>query len=307
MLSSITRHEFTAVLPLIAAMTVLFSSQAARAQEPPTPNARIESPAPLALFVLGRDSVVPVRALLPPACGGQDVDVALYDRDGARVLGLLPGTAATKATVSPTGSVEANVAMPKAGLMSAWPGVSGPCLKEPLVSQRLGIIVGVLDEAANGKDVATFVIPAASLTVPGTGRVLASALTARVDGATCATADTADARSKDNAGNVRIRVGGPAQGAACSRAGAEVTFLLPDGRVLFERRTFVPGVTQPYANLAPEAAPGTGAVPTAPATGLAELGQRDGRGTTWRAMVGLALLAVAAGVMMLMLTRRRAR
>lgn len=291
-------------LSLLLVGLAVSSGASALAQAPSPPEARIEGPAPLSLFVVGRDATVPVKAQLPAACRGQSVEVALYDRDGPSILGIIHGTVSVTARVSQTGAVEASVSLPKTGLRSAWPGVSGACLAEPLVSQRLGIILGLLDEARNGKNGATFVVPKASLSTGNGLPVARGTLTAVMNGTNCATVDVADARAKDAKGDLHVRVGGAGQPAGCSTPGTEVVFVNAEGQTLFERRTFVPGVTQPFANLAPEPAPNTGSVPVAPATGSA---RSTAQGDGWPIRLGLAGLALAAGTLALMKMRRSSR
>lgn len=293
-----------AALILLIGAAVFATGGAAASAQDAGPAVRFDRPAPGLLAVIGRDDGVTVEAQLPATCAGQGVAVGLYSRNGPMVLGPAEGTASVEATATGQVSIRATVALPAelpASLLPAWPGVSASCLGDAPVVSTSYVLFGLLDVAANGKDGATFVVPAAALAGPGGVPVTAS-LAAVVDGVTCATARTVDAASRDAAGNVRIRVGGPAQPLPCGRGGAEVRFRQGDGRFLFERRTLVLGVTQPLANLAPEA-PGTGSPPLPPNTGAAASANAPG-GASLDSRLGLAGLASVTGAVLFVLARR---
>lgn len=232
------------------------------------------------------------------------MDVGLYHRSGPRIDRLVPTTTTVTASVSDAGFVDAEVPMPSRlpdDLRSATPAITGDCLAESIDSQSLRIIFGILDEAANGNDSATFLIPSAALTGTFDVRV-GEELVVAMNGVACTTVGLFDDAARDRSGNVQVRVGGTEQPRECSVEGSEIQFFL-DGRLLFERRTFLAGVTQPLANLAPEAAPNTGP-PGAPDTGLGDFATSDGA-PHWEWRLGLALLLLAVGAGAIAVVRRR--
>ena len=141
------------------------------------------------------------------------------------------------------------------GLKTLWPGVTGACLKSPVVSVAPGLLFGVRDPSENPGLSGTFVVPRASLFMGRSEQVVSGSLTAFADGVQCTVVSLVDSKGKDSDGNVRIHVGGPSQPSACARQGAVVTFRYPNGALLYEKRELVLGVTQPFENLAPEAGP----------------------------------------------------
>jgi hypothetical protein len=181
---------------------------------------QILEPAPGELFVIGRDQAVLVRAQLPDACRGQTVEVALYHRSGPRLDGLVATTEPVNAVVSVTGLVEAAVPMPLRlpdNLRSGVPAVAGECLSQPLASQGSGIIFGLLDEATNGADSATFLIPSIALVGP-LGPV-GTELVAVMNGVTCVTVDLSANEGVTPPGTSRsVWVGRNSQQSAPSKA-----------------------------------------------------------------------------------------
>ncbi|MBI2767428.1 MAG: hypothetical protein HYX53_16155 [Chloroflexi bacterium] len=126
------------------------------------------------------------------------------------------------------------------------------------------------------------------------------------NGRLCTEASLVAPGTLDAEGNARIHIGGPAQPGECSLAGALITFINGSGQTLFEKRTLIPGVTQPLENLAPEAAPNTGPVPGAPAAGSgSSLAPAATGGGQRMAALGVAALAAFALVAMQLARRRR--
>jgi len=120
------------------------------------------------------------------------------------------------------------------------------------------VYFGVADPVENREFAGTFVIPAAVLGTTaniGGGGTLGQSLgmlTALTDGTKCTTVDLVKGPAIDSDGNAHIHVGGPNQPAACSRDGATMSFVNGRGQTLVEKRTLIVGVSQPFANLAPE-------------------------------------------------------
>ena len=266
----------------------------AAAQEEPL--VTFEEPSAGTVAVIGRDAVISVRARLPEACAGEEAEVALYTRNGPTVGGLMEGTSVVSTRVSAEGNVLADIPLPTGqpeDLLPAWPGVSANCLNGVVVSQSIPVHFGVLDEEANEGNRGTFVIPAAALTTPD-GRPVVTTLTVLVDGTVCTIVDVVASAAQDPSGKARLVVGGPDQPSACSREGATVRFALEDGRLLFEQRVFRPGVTQPLANLAPEATSTGPVAPAPPNTGSVDSMGENGGGFRLRIVVALVAFVVAA-------------
>lgn len=248
------------------------------------------------VVVQGRDSSFRVDGTLPQECVGSKVTVGLYVRGGgASVNQRSPETVAAETTVMPGGSFTASVPAPRLAAPKpfvAWPGVEGGCLTRPVVSVAPGLRFAVPDQAENGTDSGTFVIPKDSLFLGRAEQAVKIVLTASINGVTCAVADVTDPTTKDKDGNVRIHIGGRKQPPACSRDGAAIRFSIQGDLLLYEKWTLVLGVTQPMENLAPEAAPSTGPLPPAAGTGIGS----GGSAGAWAIRACLAATLLGAAV-----------
>jgi hypothetical protein len=275
------------------------------------------------LYIVGQDSAVVFAGQLP-SCAGSEVTLAFYQRGPASRDNPVDGTVPALAVrVSTEGALQGAVPLPSTippKLATVYAGVSGNCLDGIVFAPNGPVLFGLRDEAGNKNDTGTIVIPASVLTrtanVVG-GKSLAEALgalTVFADGKQCTEVLLTSAASLDAEGNARIRVGGPAQPAECSREGALLTFKRADGQTLFEKRRFIPGVNQPLANVAPEApaSTGGGATPAVPDTGTgasAALPETmPTNGGAWRAVAAVVGIAAAgAAVMVMSRSRRRMR
>lgn len=234
------------------------------------------------VYVAGVDRGIVFEGKLP-TCVNADVTLAAYRFGPARQMNERLGEPRpVQVRVGPDGQVVGSVLLDAAVVKPAtvWAAVSGECLDKPEFTDAT-IHLAVYDPVGNPSGSAAIFIPswvlATSATI-GEGKTLAESvgtLSVFADGVLCTKASLVSDSVVDGEGNGRIRVGGPSQAAQCGRPGALLTFSRGDGELLVERRTLIPGVTQPLANLAPAApgtgsqldAPGPGSVPGAPQTG----------------------------------------
>jgi len=287
------------VLTTTCALLVSTSVVSVFAQSPEA----VVHPTAKRLYVAGEDIEVQVEATLPASCAASPVTVALFERGGAaKVNQPDPLFEAGRATVASDGKVHGVARVPAnlpRNLRTVWPGVSGGCLGSPVVSTGPGLLFGVRDAAENPGSSSTFVIPATSLFMGRAVQVVKGTYTAFANGKRCAAVDLEDVRTKDAEGNVRIHLGAPGQPKECSTPGAAITFTTPLGEELYESRTLVPGVSQPFANLAPKAGPSSGP-PAAPDAGNAGMRSMDGGSRLWVISWG----AVVGGAGALAVVRR---
>lgn len=264
---------------------------------------------PKQVYVVGRDKGIDVTAQLPAACAGSVVSVTLYTRGPAAAVNPKDEVfTPASGSVSSDGSVRVLFPLPAqlpSGPRTGSLGLEAPCLSRPLFSGVGPVLVAIDDPAENKDSSGTFVVPGAFLTSTtniGGGGTLAQSLgtlTALADGQKCITVDLAQGSAVDGQGNARIHVGGKGQPLACSREGAIITFVDARGQTLFEKRTLIVGVTQPYANLAPEAVPtGSGSAPGAPQAG-------SGAGSTGSILPVAILAIVLASAASVAIARRR--
>ena len=248
---------------------------------------------PKRLYVVGTDDLIEVQAQLPAGCEDTDAQVGLFTKGGAaRVNEVDSRFPLTAAKADQTAGVQATVRLSREDILApvtAWPGVLSPCLEQPVVSTGPGLLIGIREGSS---DAAAFLIPDSSLKMGRESQVVKGTLTAVVDGIECGRTDLEAADTHNPDGSVTLSVGGSDQPGECSKSGATVSFRYPDGSTLYEKRTLVPGVTQPFANLAPEAGAATGA----PSSTTAD---RTSSGHSLQIFVLLAAL-LAPGVVLLL-------
>jgi len=259
------------------------------------------------LFVVGRDAEIPLEAVLPAECEGARVTFALYSRGGAAAVNTVAYPSGTAGATASGSAVSGTIHLDAAIFSttdSVWPGVSGECMDRPLVSTGPSLLIGQLSDDPR---TSTFIIPRSSLFMGREQQQVHAVLVVRAAGARCTEANLDDPKTKDDAGNAVFVLGGTGQPASCSEPGALVELYYPNGDVLFETRVVVPGVVQPFANLAPAPGPSTSAEPAAPGTGsgapTAVVGANE---SAWRSATGLAMaILLPAGTLALL--RRWAR
>ncbi len=259
------------------------------------------------IYVFGDDSSVSFEGSAPE-CAGAQVTLAFYkkgpaSRDNSVAAGLPNGVVGVGADGSIRGSVslEGN-AVPQ--LATVWAAASGSCLKVPLFSSGGPVLLAKRDPTQTKDGSSSIVIPASVVKATGTianGKTLGESigsLRVLADGRPCTESSLTSAADQDSEGNVLLHVGGASQPVDCSRAGALLTFVRGDGQLLFEQRRLIPGVSQPLANLAPQA-PGSGpSIPDAPNTGSGAIVDSHDSGPNRPLLAGavsLAALALAAG------------
>lgn len=241
------------------------------------------------LYVVDRDTQIPLQAALPARCDGVTVTFALYERGGAASVNTVVYPSAAEAVAASGHAASASIRLGSSLFTTAdsvWPGVSGPCLERPAVSTGPSLLIGLKSEDPS---TSTFVIPRASLLMGRDTQQIHTVLKVTAGGATCTNIDLDDTKSKDPAGNAVFVLGTRSQPAACGERGTLVQLYYPDGNVLFETRHVDPGTIQPFANLAPAAGPSTSG-PLPPGTGT---------GGAAGSASGQSLLAIAALILIL--------
>lgn len=272
------------------------------------------------VYVIGRDTAIDVQASVPIECAGREVVVELYARGGGAAQNVASESSrSVRVTATSAGEVIAQLPLPHSlpsSLLTLWPGVSAECLAKPLVSIEPGLLLSLLDREENPGNSGTFVVPAR--VVDSTGTVasgptngdLVRSLTVYAGDIACVSADLTRDGMRDRDRNVRIHVGGTEQPDACSADGAVLSFRNADGFRLFEGRTLLLGVTQPFGNLAPDPVLAGGALPPAPpATGGGSVNQPGEHGETGlQVLPGVALaVALLSGLAGIWLYRRPER
>lgn len=255
------------------------------------------------LYVVGRDTEIPLSAILPPGCEGAAVTFALYARGGAATANTVAYPAATASSVASGTTVAGAIPLASASFPvtdSVWPGVAADCMERPLVSTGPSLLIGQKSADAG---TSTFVIPRSSLFMGRDEQQVHAVLKVTAGGTSCAVVDLDDPTAKDAAGNAVFVLGSAGQPAACGQAGALVQLYYPNGDALFETRNVDPGTVQPFANLAPAAGPSSGG-PLPPATGDVALAGPSGEDGPGGWVFGASLFA-ASVVPLLAIAYRR--
>lgn len=292
-------------LILASVSLLIFAARLApAAAQAPAPSIRASFP----VSVVGRDAAMNVVGNLPASCAGREVEVGLFIRDRGDPKVITPfepsNTARTNAAVSTAGTFSVSFPLPRElpdGPTRVWPGVRGDCVDAPVVDDSLGVELAVLDPVRNPGRTSTVLLSSEALASVSNGPDRTSlgaflgSVEVRADGERC----TGVATDGVSAGSppLALRLGEAGQPAACSRAGARLTFFNSRGQRLFVEMELIPGVTRLLDNFA-AAPPGTGdpspvgVAPNPPATG--QLPGDESRRSTPLGIAGAGLVALAA-------------
>jgi hypothetical protein len=224
------------IVAVIAFLAAGFVSMPASAQAPAAvPSVR----AAQATYVVGRDQAASLQAKdMPEACAGQPVTASFFVRNGAEPMQVsaFRDSPTASAVVPATGAVEAQLALPRSlsEPVRVWPGLSGSCLKQPVIDESLGIELAVFDPAANPAGTSSIVVSADGLASVANrpdglsiGAVVRS-ISVFADAKPCTTVSVDPKLTGHEA--VVMKLGASGQPSECSRAGAAITFTNGDGK-----------------------------------------------------------------------------
>ncbi|MGE3076337.1 MAG: LuxR C-terminal-related transcriptional regulator [Dehalococcoidia bacterium] len=220
-------------------------------------------------YVLGRDSEIRFTVTLPASCEGRPFAVRLYGLPDPGVGGgiqamIEPGLMSEARSVVPSGgmrTVAFNLPATASTPMFVRPGLLSSCLSEIAVQGHLQLALTAPPEDA---DIAIIEYLGQALDLnrgDGRGTVgeFLTPFVATVDGTVCETLDSADRSLRNVRGNLVFRIGTSGQPPQCAAPGQQIVFHFPtgiggslEGKPLFEKPTFVPGVIQLVRNIVPE-------------------------------------------------------
>lgn len=275
--------HLVAIAGSILASLLAFAAVATAMAESNPPTAEPGGAAPSAhvansVYVVGQDSSVTVMTTLPATCTGSEATARFYTRTPDDPTPIVPSREALQsagtAKVADDGTVSIAIPLPRelAGgpeILSA--GIADPSCLDGLVLDPGSFQIAVADPSENPSGSGTVVIPVAALTARpnnggGTYAEQVGSLTVSANGTKCTGVSLTGGPAIDADGNARIHIGTSDQPAACHEAGAELTFVNENGQTLFEKYTFLPGVTQILQNFANEPPASSGTPTTASAT-----------------------------------------
>ncbi len=220
-------------------------------------------------YVLGRDTEIRFDVTLPAACEGRSFAVRLYGYPDPGVAGGIqsmtePGLMSEARSVVPasgTRTVAFNLPTTASTPMIVRPGLLSSCLSDIAVRGELQLALLAPPEDA-GIAIIEYSGKALDLNRgvgQGTVGEFLTPFVATVNGTVCQTLDSADRSLRNSRGNLVFRIGTPDQPPQCSAPGERIIFLFPpgsgeslEGKPLFEKPTFVPGVIQLVRNIGPD-------------------------------------------------------
>lgn len=314
---------------VIAALVALAAVAPVAAQSnPPTAVPGVAAPAAHvanAVYVVGQDTGVTVTATLPAVCAGSEATARFYTRTSDDPTPIAPSREAPQSegtgTVADDGAV--SIAIPLPSTLAGGPEILSAGIADPSCMDGLALVPGsfqlaVADPSENSSGSGTIVIPAAALTAEpnnggGTYARQVGSLTVSANGTTCTTASLTGGPAIDSDGNARIHIGAADQPAACHEAGAQLTFVNAAGQTLFEKYTFLPGVTQILQNFvtgppttdgtptpaSPTPSPASTNTPGVPSGSTTPLAPATGSGTNGGSAPGSLLLLLGGLVLLI--------